>query len=32
LSDIMKMRGQATGDVLDTIYGYQELLDQIIPA
>mgnify|MGYP003132956898 CR=1 FL=1 len=28
LSDIMKMRGQATGDVLDTIYGYQELLDQ----
>lgn len=32
LSDIMKMRGQATGDVLDTIYGYQELLDRIIPA
>ena len=28
LSDILKMRGQATGDVLDTIYGYQELLDQ----
>ena len=28
LSDIMKMRGQATGDVLDTIYGYQELLDR----
>ena len=28
LSDIMKMRAKATGDVLDTIYGYQELLDQ----
>ena len=28
LSDIMKMRAKATGDVLDTIYGYQELLNQ----
>ena len=26
LADIMKMRGSATGDVLDTIYGWQELM------
>ena len=28
LSDIMKMRAGATEDVLDTIYGWQELIDQ----
>ena len=28
LGDIMKMRGGATENVLDTIYGWQELLDQ----
>ena len=27
LGDIMKMRSKATGDVLDTIYGWQELMD-----
>ena len=26
LANIMKMRGSATGDVLDTIYGWQELI------
>jgi hypothetical protein len=26
LGDIMKMRGQASGDVMDTIYGWQELM------
>ena len=26
LGDIMKMRGQATSDVMDTIYGWQELI------
>jgi len=29
LSDIMKMRAGATEDVLDTIYGYQELLSGV---
>ena len=28
LGDIMKMRAGATEDVLDTIYGWQELIDQ----
>ncbi len=29
LADIMKMRGSATGDVLDTIYGWQEQLSDV---
>ena len=28
LGDIMKMRGQSTSDVMDTIYGWQELISE----
>ena len=28
LGDILKMRGEATGSVMDTIYGWQELMSQ----